>query len=1206
MQFRALPPRRSADSGRASNQTHKTTGKGKRGLALGAVSLSALLGLSALPANAAAAPAAITTGAGASEDGSFVDPSMADRPMYRFWNGGGLMTAESIKTQIAQMKEAGAGGFEANSLAGEVTQNSKMPGFKPAEHGFGTPAWSRAWTELFTEGKAQGMQVDSLYTPGWSAGIQNISFDEPGTAKELVYGSAFLDAGQAFSGPVPTAALPRGVTKHVLEGVVAYRCLSSCAGSGVPELDPHTAADITATVSNGTLTYTAPTAAGRYVIVAAWSQGTGQTIRLADTATPSNMVDHFGAAGGQAIVDYWENNVLTPELRSAMRESGGSLFFDSLEINRYGQEVRHWTDGFLAEFLERRGYSLRPYIATLSTSDPLTLKSKPVFELAGGVGQRVREDYQQTLSELFVQNHIELLKNWVKGYGMTIRGQAYVDWGPGAVNRADAAIALDGAEQEANNATDADHPLFKTEASDSWRQVSSAHAQAGGNLVSYEAGTFGRPDGLARTSLIAKINSQFSLGMNKVIYHGWADQSPGTATAWPGYSPFKLGAPETHGVMVPQIKDDRYMNDYVGRMQTVLRRGTLTNDVAVFWDGTGEASYKSEGLADAGYSYGFLNNTLATDPSATLKEGKLTNLGYRALVLDGTSTSVPMDLATAKRVLGWARSGFPVVVVGDLTDRGRGYRTSQDGSYKKVIDDLLAEESVTSVTSLNRVVDALAEAGVDADASYENEPLVSLHRTTGDSDYYYLFNADQAKTSSAVTLKGEGRPYRYNGWTGAVTPIAEYTKTDDGIQFDVDLATGEGELIALTNGNADTPADVCKVAVNDTSADEVVTAGGSLVVRDTEAGSYASKLSDGSTVATAIDKVGAAVKPTAWDLVITSWTAGPNGPADTAKTELAPIALTTGDGGTLPDWQNIDGLKQVSGTSTYTTTVDTGDGWTGGTGAYLDLGTVLGTAQVSINGKRLDPVDQVDVHRIDLGDALKPGTNTLTVHVATPIYNAGYNTGHAYGLVGPVTVQPYGQQKLDASCITKVASSTTATASASTYGKATTITAKVTSAGANVSGGQVTVTQGDKVLGQADVKGGTAKVSLGGKVLAAGTRKVTVTYSGSETTGGSSAALTIKTAKASTKTALTAKDRTIKKGTALRATVRVTASGATPTGTLTFTYRGETVRKNVKLVNGKATVTFKPGVKGRHTLKVTYKPGANFTSSKDSIKVRVR
>lgn len=95
-------------------------------------------------------------------------------------------------------------------------------------------------------------------------------------------------------------------------------------------------------------------------------------------------------------------------------------------------------------------------------------------------------------------------------------------------------------------------------------------------------------------------------------------------------------------------------------------------------------------------------------------------------------------------------------------------------------------------------------------------------------------------------------------------------------------------------------------------------------------------------------------------------------------------------------------------------------------------------------------------------------------------------------------------------------------------------------------------------------------------------------------------------AKASTKTSLTAKDRSIKRGKKLVTTVRVTASGAVPTGTLTYKYRGKITRQHVTLVNGKATVTFRPGAVGRHTLRVTFVPSKGFKASTDTLSIRVK
>jgi hypothetical protein len=936
----------------------------------------------------------------------FANPPAADRPMYRFWNTGGLMTEASIAEQVAQIKAAGAGGFEANQLAGIPPMKTVAPGYVAARHGFGTPEWTRAWTQLFKAGKAAGLRVDQLYTPGWSAGIQGLSPDGPGTAKEIVFGSAFLNAGQIFAGPLPTASLPAEVTRRALLGVIAYRCDANCSGDlqSVPVLDPASARNVTATVVNSEIRYTAPADAGKYVLVAAWMQGTGQTIELASTPTTSYMVDHYASSGAKAIVDYWETKVLTPDLRKTLKASAGSLFFDSLELNREGVEVRHWTDDFLAQFEKRRGYSLVPYLAAVSVS------TKPVFEFGGGVGERVREDYRQTLSDLLIENHIIPIRQWAHSYRMSLRGQGYEGWGPVALNNTDAAIAVDIPEQEANNRG---NPLFAVNESDAWRQVASANAQVGRTIVSSETGTFGRTDGLARISLVARINETIGLGMNKVVYHGWPDQSPGAASAWPGNFPFRNGVGDNYGVQIPTFSDDVTINDYVGRLQTVIRRGALRNDVALYWGGVGAAHYDDLALERAGYSYGFMTDTLVSHPSATLKRGELTNLGYRAFVLDGQKSGIPMSLSSARRILSWARAGFPVVVVGTLPERTGGYHLNEDAALRKVFADLLVQKSVIRVADSAAVVGALNKAGINSAASYTASPLVTLHRQSPDSEYYYLFNAGAGRTKASVSLTGKGDPYRYDAWTGAVRRIGLYTRTATGVQLDVDLATGDSALIALTNGNKDVSQSRSANYATATTGDEILTGpAASLLLRATKPGTYVTTLDDGKKVESAIPTVGVRIVPASWTLDVTSWRAGPAGPNDTAKVALAPVTLSPGGNGVLPNWQMITGLSDKSGTSTYTTTVDTGSGWTGGTGATLDLGSVLGTAQVSVNGRRLPPLDQTDMSRIDLGGYLRPGVNRLQVHIATPVYNAAYKTKSPYGLVGPVVLTPYGQAEI--------------------------------------------------------------------------------------------------------------------------------------------------------------------------------------------------
>jgi hypothetical protein len=122
----------------------------------------------------------------------------------------------------------------------------------------------------------------------------------------------------------------------------------------------------------------------------------------------------------------------------------------------------------------------------------------------------------------------------------------------------------------------------------------------------------------------------------------------------------------------------------------------------------------------------------------------------------------------------------------------------------------------------------------------------------------------------------------------------------------------------------------------------------------------------------------------------------------------------------LAAWSAIPGLEDVSGIGRYTTTITLGKEWARDVGALLDLGEVFDTFRVTINGRLLPPLSQCDTV-VDLGDRLKPGRNTVEVEVATTLNNRlrvtdptifGGSRRQNYGLVGPVTLTPYGQVAL--------------------------------------------------------------------------------------------------------------------------------------------------------------------------------------------------
>ena len=115
----------------------------------------------------------------------------------------------------------------------------------------------------------------------------------------------------------------------------------------------------------------------------------------------------------------------------------------------------------------------------------------------------------------------------------------------------------------------------------------------------------------------------------------------------------------------------------------------------------------------------------------------------------------------------------------------------------------------------------------------------------------------------------------------------------------------------------------------------------------------------------------------------------------------------------LPAWQTLTDAPSLAGKSgrgTYTATVNLPPGWTGGHGAYLDLGQADDTAIVTVNGHDAGRIDQVDGgRRVDIGPFLVSGQNTIVVRVSTNLFNATGGAPQNYGLIGPVRLIPYGE-----------------------------------------------------------------------------------------------------------------------------------------------------------------------------------------------------
>ncbi len=111
----------------------------------------------------------------------------------------------------------------------------------------------------------------------------------------------------------------------------------------------------------------------------------------------------------------------------------------------------------------------------------------------------------------------------------------------------------------------------------------------------------------------------------------------------------------------------------------------------------------------------------------------------------------------------------------------------------------------------------------------------------------------------------------------------------------------------------------------------------------------------------------------------------------------------------------------MAGIGRYSASINLPENWKSGDGALLDLGLVVDTFRIAVNGTEIEPSSFQDTSAIDIGPYLRGGGNEIVVRVATPLRNAvkltvrsGMKRVPDMGLIGPVVLRPYRETPLSA------------------------------------------------------------------------------------------------------------------------------------------------------------------------------------------------
>ncbi|MET7685706.1 glycosyl hydrolase [Streptomyces sp. NPDC005423] len=1005
------------------HETHPQRGGATRRSVLAAGLTTGVLAALGPAASAAATPATARSTGGAPTASWFAGPAKAVRPRFRWWWPDGLVDPTEIAREIDQMADAGFGGAEIAAVHHSMSDTSVLD---TAHHGWGSASWRDGVAAALRQAARRGLTVDLTLGPSWPVAVPGVTPDDDAAVKELAYGKATLTGGAAYSGPVPPPvyAAASGVTAQQLFAVQAARVNTAYSSGKATGLDVDSVTDLTALVSDSSLSWTPPDSA-TWVILSYWQRGSGQQPEAGPHSSPAAyVVDHFSAAGTAAVTRYWDSTILDSTLRRLLAAAGGNFFEDSVELETKGLQ---WTPGLPAAFREHTGRDLLPYLPAVILGN-----SNQIFAFEARLTQEIRHDFWETVSGLFNEHHIKALRDWAHGHGMKLRSQPY-----GLQTDAIASAALlDIPEGESLG--------FKN--LDDYRCLAGGRDLAGHRILSCEAGAYaGGAYNTTWDKFLRTMGGAYAAGVNQTVIHGFSyATAPGVS--WPGFAAFSpySGAPgygESWGPRQPTWHHVPDIAAYLGRVHQVLQSGTARADVAIFrqtgYTATGiGASWMTSTGIPLGWTHQFLSGPLLDLPTATVSGKRLAPDGpaYKALFLEGDffyGSNPTLAVADARRLLKFARAGLPTVLLGAF-DQALTPGVPDDGEtaeLRSLTAQLIALPNVRQVTDKTLVGAAFADLGVTSDAVYSvPSTLLNAHRVTDDADFYYLCNGKHAETvkpavaliDHEVTLRATHRkgastvPYLLDAWTGRVARLAQYTQSaqdPDAFTFRVTLQPGETLVVALGGPGLFGDRSGSRPHAVATDADSVLFADGSLAVRATTAGTRTTTLSTGRKVTSTIPDVPPAVALGPWTLSVDDWQPG----ADATSTKIVTHELTLD---TLLPWSQIPELADVGGIGRYRTTVTLPKSWSSDTGALLRLGSVSDTCRVTVNGTRLDPVDRLNPV-VDLGGRLRRGANTIEIEVATPLFNRlrisnpavfGTSARQAYGLVGPVQLAPYVQQ----------------------------------------------------------------------------------------------------------------------------------------------------------------------------------------------------
>lgn len=561
----------------------------------------------------------------------FHNPVGLPRPAFRYWVPDADVEDNVLYADLQRIKEAGWDSAEIICLENYGIQLAVVD---PGIYGYGGARWRQKFTTMLHAAQDLNMTIDFALGPTQGASIPILDPDSPGMNTELTYGHINLTAGQTFSGAVPTPGKVNAgyanapdfyppFTNYTTKFVAAVAVRKSVLPSDDPrviQLDFNSTRDVTPLVQNGHVNFTAPSD-GEYILFSFWQRRTGYLAAQGafnNATTPSNpaswfayVVDHFSQEGTFLWTNFTEQYVMNGENGDLLRQLGLYAWEDSAEF----RATLFWTDNFIEAFEQSRGYNPIKYLPIQfgTTGVPPSTLANGYFYYSfahnnnSKINAQLRNDYRQSLQELYEKHHLEGLSEWSAKWGLQGSLQPYAT----APNLAppwdmnSAAAHIDAPETESN---------YFDGVIDAFRAMGGGVMMGRKQIFSSELGAHRYFAYAATWPLLlndCKIN--YAGGVNRIVTHGYPYSGLRPQVEWPGLTTFEWTYSEMWGPRQPSWNFTREFGDWIARTQLILQSGKPRVDLGIYRHkyisvdikhyGMGENIFWDKSLANNGYSY---------------------------------------------------------------------------------------------------------------------------------------------------------------------------------------------------------------------------------------------------------------------------------------------------------------------------------------------------------------------------------------------------------------------------------------------------------------------------------------------------------------------------------------------------------------------------------------------------------------------------